>query len=160
MENPNLLDKLFQYIHHPLWYRSPPARYQDPPPPPQNMDLDDSFEVDFQRLRQWAALKAHQTTPSIRWKNASNCALHATSSHSYSPSTAACLPPMWSSCHGRNLTVLWYQLMQHRRVEAESVTHKYYNSFTKPKFYKNTRLISKIIEKTSLANFYSKTHIT
>ena len=30
----------------------------------------------------------------------------------------------------------------------------------KPKFYKNTRLAGKIIEKTSLTNFYSKTHIT
>ena len=50
--------------------------------------------------------------------------------------------------------------MQRRRVEAESITHKYCNSSTKPKFYKNTRLIGKIIEKTSLANFYSKTHIT
>ena len=50
--------------------------------------------------------------------------------------------------------------MQRRRVEAESITHKYCNSSTKPKFYKNTRLISKIIEKTSLANFYLKTHIT
>ena len=51
-------------------------------------------------------------------------------------------------------------LMQRRRVEAESVTHNYYNSSTILKFYKNTRLIGKIIEKTSLANFYSKTHIT
>ena len=50
-------------------------------------------------------------------------------------------------------------VMQRERVEAESITHKYYNSSTKPKFYKNTRLIDKIIEKTSLANFYSKTHI-
>ena len=50
--------------------------------------------------------------------------------------------------------------MQRRCVEAESITHKYYNSSTKPKFYKNTRLIGKIIEKTSLAKFYSKTHIT
>ena len=50
--------------------------------------------------------------------------------------------------------------MQHKRVEAESITHKYYNFSTIPKFYKNTRLIGKIIEKTSLANFYSKTHIT
>ena len=50
--------------------------------------------------------------------------------------------------------------MQRGRVEAESITHKYYNSSTKPKFYKNTRLIDKIIEKISLANFYSKTHIT
>ena len=48
--------------------------------------------------------------------------------------------------------------MQRKCVEAESVTHKYYNSSTKPKFYKNTKLIGKIIEKTSLANFYSKTH--
>ena len=47
-----------------------------------------------------------------------------------------------------------------RRVEAESIIHKYYNSSTKSKFYKNTRLIGKIIEKTSLAKFYSKTHIT
>ena len=48
--------------------------------------------------------------------------------------------------------------MQRRCVEAESITHKYCNSSTKPKFYKNTRLIGKIIEKTSLANFYKKTH--
>ena len=45
-------------------------------------------------------------------------------------------------------------LMQRRRIEAESVTHNYYNSSTKPKFYKNTRLAGKIIEKTSLTNFY------
>ena len=45
-------------------------------------------------------------------------------------------------------------VMQRGRVEAESVTHKYYNSSTKLKFYKNTRLIGKIIEKTSLTNFY------
>ena len=51
-------------------------------------------------------------------------------------------------------------VMQRRHVEEESITHKYYNSSTKPKFYKNTRLIGKIIEKTSLANFYSKTHVT
>ena len=51
-------------------------------------------------------------------------------------------------------------MMQRRRVETESITHKYYNSSTKPKFYKNTRLIGKIIEKTPLINFYSKTHIT
>ena len=50
--------------------------------------------------------------------------------------------------------------MQRRGVEAEFITHKYYNSSTIPKFYKNTRLIGKIIEKTSLASFYSKTHIT
>ena len=50
--------------------------------------------------------------------------------------------------------------MQRGRVEAESVTHNYYNSSTKPKFYKNTRLAGKIIEKTSLTKFYSKTHIT
>ena len=46
--------------------------------------------------------------------------------------------------------------MQCRRVEAESKTHKYYNSSTKSKFYKNTRLIDTVIEKISLANFYSK----
>ena len=45
-------------------------------------------------------------------------------------------------------------LMQRGRIEAESVTHNYYNSSTKPKFYKNTRLVGKIIEKTSLTNFY------
>ena len=44
--------------------------------------------------------------------------------------------------------------MQRERVEAESITHKYYNSSTKPKLYKNTRLIGKIIERTSLTNFY------
>ena len=48
----------------------------------------------------------------------------------------------------------WEGVMQRERVEAESVTHKYYNSSTKPKFYKNTRLIGKIIERTSLTNFY------
>ena len=47
-----------------------------------------------------------------------------------------------------------YFLMQRGRVETESITHNYYNSSTKPKFYKNTRLASKIIEKTSLTNFY------
>ena len=46
------------------------------------------------------------------------------------------------------------KVMQRRRVEAESVTHNYYNSSTKPKFYKNTKLAGKIIEKTSLTNFY------
>ena len=51
-------------------------------------------------------------------------------------------------------------VMQRRRAKAESITHKYYNSSTKPKFYKNIRLIGKVIEKTSLANFYLKTHIT
>ena len=45
-------------------------------------------------------------------------------------------------------------LMQHGRVEAESLTHNCYNSFTKPKFYKNTRLIGKIIEKTFITKFY------
>ena len=44
--------------------------------------------------------------------------------------------------------------MQRGRVEAESITYNYYNSSMKPKFYKNTRLVGKIIEKTSLANFY------
>ena len=49
--------------------------------------------------------------------------------------------------------------MQRRRIEAESVTHNYYNSYTKPKFYKNTRLAGKIIEKTSLTTFINQ-HIT
>ena len=44
--------------------------------------------------------------------------------------------------------------MQRELVEAESITHNHYNSSTKPKFYKNTRLIGKIIERTSLTNFY------
>ena len=44
--------------------------------------------------------------------------------------------------------------MQCRRIEAESVTHNYYNSSTKPKFYKNTKLAGKIIETTSLTNVY------
>ena len=35
--------------------------------------------------------------------------------------------------------------MQCRRIEAESITHNYYNSSMKPKFYKNTRLVGKII---------------
>ena len=34
------------------------------------------------------------------------------------------------------------------------ITHNYYNSSTKPKFYKNTRLVNKIIEKTSLTFFF------
>ena len=38
-------------------------------------------------------------------------------------------------------------LMQHEHVEVECITHNYYNSSTKPKFYKNTRLAGKIIEK-------------
>ena len=59
-----------------------------------------------------------------------------------------------------NVSLFRETLMQRRCVKAESITHKYCNSSTKPKFYKNTRLIGKIIEKTSLANFYSKTHIT
>ena len=50
--------------------------------------------------------------------------------------------------------------MQRGRVESKSVTHNYYNSSMKPKFHKNTRLVGKIIEKTSLTNFYSKTDIT
>ena len=45
-------------------------------------------------------------------------------------------------------------MMQHGRVEVEFVTHKYYNTSTKPKFHKNTKLVGKIIEKTSLTNFY------
>ena len=44
------------------------------------------------------------------------------------------------------------EIMQLKK--AESVTHNYYNSSPKPKFYKNTRLAGKIIEKTSLTNFY------
>ena len=54
-------------------------------------------------------------------------------------------------CTMRHGTII---VMQRGRVEAESVTHNYYNSSTKPKFYKNTRLAGKIIEKTSLTNFY------
>ena len=42
-------------------------------------------------------------------------------------------------------------MMQRGHIEAESIIHNYYNSSTKSKFYKNTRLASKIIEKTSLA---------
>ena len=49
--------------------------------------------------------------------------------------------------------------MQSRRVEIESVTHNYNNSSMKPKFYKNTRLVGKIIEKTSLKTFINQ-HIT
>ena len=46
------------------------------------------------------------------------------------------------------------KVMQHRHVKAKSVTHNYYNSSMKPKFHKNTRLVGKIIEKTSLTSFY------
>ena len=52
------------------------------------------------------------------------------------------------------LRSLTEDLIQRRCVEAESVTHNYYNSSTKSKFHKNTRLVGKIIEKTSLTNFY------
>ena len=44
--------------------------------------------------------------------------------------------------------------MQRRRVKTEFLTHNYYNSSVKPKFHKNTRLVGKIIEKTSLTSFY------
>ena len=46
------------------------------------------------------------------------------------------------------------RVMQHGHVKAESVTHNYYNSSTKLKFHKNTRLVGKIIKKTFLINFY------
>ena len=49
---------------------------------------------------------------------------------------------------------LWRWISYATFVEAESIAHKYYNSSTKPKFYKNIRLIGKIIEKISLTNFY------
>ena len=54
------------------------------------------------------------------------------------------------------MLIIRTKLMESRHVEAESITHKYYNSSTKPKFYKTTRLVDKIIKKTSLAKFYSK----
>ena len=49
--------------------------------------------------------------------------------------------------------------MQRRRIEAESVTHNYYNSSTNLKFHKNTRLVGKIIEK-NLSNklLFKNTH--
>ena len=37
--------------------------------------------------------------------------------------------------------------MQRGRVETEFVTHNYYDSYTKSKFYKNTRLKGNIIKK-------------
>ena len=46
--------------------------------------------------------------------------------------------------------------MQRRRVEAEFVTYNFYIASIKPKFYKNTRLVGKIIEKISLTNQVSK----
>ena len=49
--------------------------------------------------------------------------------------------------------------MQRGRVEAEFVTHNYYNSSTKPKFHKNTRLVGKIIEKNlSSKLLFKNTH--
>ena len=57
-------------------------------------------------------------------------------------------------CHSIILCGFLVKLMQREHVEAESITHNYYNSSMKPKFYKNTRLVGKIIDKTSLANFY------
>ena len=103
MDNPNLLHKLFQCIHHSLWYCSPPPQYRDPPLP-HNMDLDDSFEVDFQWLRRWAALKAHQTTylfvermPLIAFV----CNLIAFIHVIYGNKSS---PICFSLCHVRNLT--------------------------------------------------------
>ena len=50
-------------------------------------------------------------------------------------------------------------MMQRRRVEVESVTHNYYNSSTKPKFHKNTRLVGKIIKKNlSSKILFKNTH--
>ena len=50
-------------------------------------------------------------------------------------------------------------MMQCRHVEAKSITHKYYNFSTKPKFHKNTKLVCKIIEKTSLNKLlFKNTH--
>ena len=49
--------------------------------------------------------------------------------------------------------------MQRGRIEAESVTHNYYNSSTKPKFHKNTRLVGKIIKKNiSSKLLFKNTH--
>ena len=48
--------------------------------------------------------------------------------------------------------------MQRRRVEAESITHNYYNFSTKPKVYKNTSLVGKIIKKTSNKLLLKNTH--
>ena len=55
---------------------------------------------------------------------------------------------------------MWGKTATKLEDEFSPTTHNYYTSSTKPKFYKNTRLIGKIIEKTSLMNFYSKTYIT
>ena len=153
MENPNLLYRLFQCIHPHFWYRNPPPWHQSTPPP-HNMDLDGNFEVGFHRRRWRAALKAHQITPLFveRTPLIVHCMQpHCVHSRLYGNRSS----PMYSSfCHCRNLAWLWYQLIQRERVEAESVTHNYYNSSTKSKFYKNTSLASKIVEKTSLRNFY------
>ena len=46
--------------------------------------------------------------------------------------------------------------MQRRCIKAEYVTYNFYNSSTKPKFYKNASLVGKIIEKTFLTNQVSK----
>ena len=51
------------------------------------------------------------------------------------------------------------QLMQCKHVKVESVSHNYYNSSTKPKFHKNTRLVGKIIEKNlSSKLLFKNTH--
>ena len=42
--------------------------------------------------------------------------------------------------------------MQCERVQAEFIAYNYYNSYTKPKFYMNTRLVGNIINK----NFSNK----
>ena len=46
--------------------------------------------------------------------------------------------------------------MQRGGIKAEYVTYNFYNSSTKPKFYKNTSLVGKIIEKTFLTNQVGK----
>ena len=50
--------------------------------------------------------------------------------------------------------ILGGRVMQGRHVGAESIIHNYYNSSTKPKFYKKIRLVGKILKKTFLTNFY------
>ena len=64
---------------------------------------------------------------------------------------------MLESCNGKINKTRY--VMQHRRVEVESVKHNYYNSSMKPKFHKNTRLVGKIIEKNlSSKLLFKNTH--
>ena len=63
-----------------------------------------------------------------------------------------------SLCGGGNMKFI-DACVHHRCVEVKSVIHNYYKSSTKLKFYKNTRLVAKRIEKTSQNKFLLIIHL-